>query len=56
MGDLEAALAGLLGKDAPNMAPSVIARRRDARQADDERFQQRDLSARHNVYLLANRV
>jgi hypothetical protein len=34
MGDFQEALAALLGKDAPNLSPSVIARLRDEWQAE----------------------
>jgi putative transposase len=56
MGDFGEALAALLGRDAPNLSPSVIARLRDAWQADYARWQRRDLSARHYVYLWADGV
>jgi putative transposase len=56
MGDFQEALAALLGKDAPNLSASVIARLRDAWQAEYARWQRRDLSARHYVYLWADGV
>src|SRR5829696_8899834 len=56
MGDFQEALAALLGPQAPNLSPSVIARLRDGWQADDTRWQQRDLSVRHYVYLWADGV
>jgi transposase-like protein len=56
MGDFGEALAALLGRDAPNLSPSVIARLRGAWQADYARWQRRDLSARHYVYLWADGV
>jgi transposase-like protein len=56
MGDFQEALAALLGKDAPNLSPSVIARLRDAWQAEYERWQRRDLSARHYVYIWADGI
>ena len=56
MGDFQEALAALLGKDAPNLSTSVIARLRDAWQAEYERWQRRDLSARHYVYIWADGV
>ncbi len=46
MGDFGEALAALLGKDAPNLSPSVIARLRGEWEADYARWQRRDLSAR----------
>jgi putative transposase len=56
MGDFQEALAALLGKDAPNLSPSVIARLRDEWQAEYARWQRRDLSARHYVYIWADGV
>src|SRR3954462_5220175 len=47
MGDFQEALGALLGRDAPNLSPAVIARLRDAWQADYVGWQRRDLSARH---------
>ena len=47
MGDVQEALAALLGKEAPNLSPAAIARLRDTWQADHARWQRRDLSARH---------
>jgi len=56
MGDLQEALAALLGKDAPNLSPSAVARLRDEWEADHARWQRRDLSARHYVYPWADGV
>ena len=56
MGDFQEALAALLGKDAPNLSPSVITRLRDEWQAEYERWQRRDLSARRYVYIWADGV
>jgi transposase-like protein len=56
MGDFQEALAALLGKDAPNLSPSVIARLRDEWQAEYQRWQRRDLSARRYVYVWADGV
>jgi putative transposase len=56
MGDFQEALGTLLGKEAPNLSPAVIARLRDAWQADYLRWQRRDLAARHYVYLWADGV
>ena len=56
MGDFQEALGSLLGKDAPNLSPSVIARLRDEWQADYARWQGRDLSARHYAYVWADGV
>jgi len=56
MGDFGEALAALLGRDAPNLSPSAIARLRGEWEADHARWQRRDLSARHYVYLWADGV
>ena len=50
MGDFQDALGALLGKDAPNLSPSVVARLRDEWQADHARWQRRDLAARRYVW------
>lgn len=55
-GDFQEALAALLGKDAPNLSPSVIGRLTGEWQAEYERWQARDLSARHYVYVWADGV
>jgi putative transposase len=56
MGDFQEALSALLGKDAPNLSPSVIARLRGEWEADYARWQRRDLSARRYVYIWADGV
>ena len=56
MGNFQEALGALLGKEAPNLSPSAIARLRDTWQAEYERWQRRDLSARHYVYVWADGV
>jgi putative transposase len=56
MGDFQEALGALLGKAAPNLSPSVIARLRDTWQADYVRWQRRDLSARRYVYIWADGI
>ncbi len=56
MGDFQEALAALLGRDAPNLSPSVIARLRGDWQADYMRWQRRDLSTRHYVYIWADGI
>jgi putative transposase len=56
MGDFQEALGALLGKEAPNLSPAVIARLRDSWQSDYARWQRRDLSARHYVYLWADGI
>src|SRR5918992_6209373 len=55
-GDFQEALGALLGKDAPNLSPSAIARLRGEREADHARWQRRDLSARRYVYVWADGV
>ena len=56
MGDFQEALASLLGKNAPNLSPRVIARLRNEWEADYEQWQRRDLSARRYVYIWADGV
>ena len=56
MGDFQEALGALLGKDAANLSPSVIARLRGEWEADYTRWQRRDLSARRYVYIWADGV
>ncbi len=48
-GDFQEALAALLGRDAPNLSPSVIARLTGEWQAEYEHWQRRDLSTRRYV-------
>src|ERR1700747_1044739 len=55
-GDFQDALSALLGKDAPNLSPSVIAPLTADWQAEYERWQRRDLSARRYVYVWADGV
>lgn len=55
-GDFQEALAALLGKDAPNLSPSVVTRLTQDWQAEYDRWQTRDLSARHYVYIWADGV
>jgi transposase-like protein len=56
MGDFQEALGALLGKAAPNLSPSVIARLRDTWQADYACWQRRDLAARRYVYIWADGI
>jgi putative transposase len=56
MGDFQEALGALLGKEAPNLSPSAIARLRDDWEADHARWRRRDLSARRYVYVWADGV
>jgi putative transposase len=55
-GDFQEALGVLLGQDAPNLSPSVISRLKEGWADDDARWQRRDLSARHYVYVWADGV
>ncbi len=55
-GDFQEALAALLGRDAPNLSPSVIGRLKEDWQTDYDRWQRRDLSARRYVYIWADGV
>jgi transposase-like protein len=45
-GDFQEALSALLGKDAPNLSPAVIARLKGDWEEEYRRWQKRDLSAR----------
>ena len=55
-GDFREALAALLGKDAPNLSAAVIARLKSEWEDEYRRWQKRDLSARHYVYVWADGV
>ena len=55
-GDFQEALTALLGKDAPNLSPSVVSRLTADWQAEYARWQTRDLSARRYVYVWADGV
>ncbi|GLS29192.1 IS256 family transposase [Mesorhizobium albiziae] len=55
-GDFQEALAALLGKEAANLSPSVITRLTAEWTTEYERWQKRDLSARHYVYVWADGV
>ena len=55
-GDFQEALAALLGRGAPNLSPSVIARLKGEWDAEYARWQRRDLSARRYVYVWADGV
>ena len=50
------ALAALLGKDAPNLSAAVIGRLKSEWEDEYRRWQKRDLSARHYVYVWADGV
>jgi len=54
--DFQEVLAALLGKDAPNLSPAVIARLKGEWEEEYRRWQGRDLSARHYVYVWADGV
>jgi putative transposase len=55
-GDFQEALSALLGKDAPNLSPAAITRLTGEWQAEYERWQARDLSARRYVYVWADGI
>jgi transposase-like protein len=55
-GDFQEALAALLGQDAPNLSPAVLARLKGGWEADYARWQRRDLSARRYVYVWADGI
>ncbi len=55
-GDFQEALGVLLGRDAPNLSPAVIARLKESWAEDYTRWQRRDLSARRYVYVWADGV
>jgi len=55
-GDFQDVLTALLGKDAPNLSPGVIARLKSDWDDDYRRWQKRDLSARRYVYVWADGV
>jgi putative transposase len=55
-GDFQEALAALLGKDAPNLSPSVVTRLTATWAEEYARWQARDLSARRYVYLWADGI
>jgi hypothetical protein len=55
-GDFQEVLTALLGKNAPNLSPSVIGRLKSEWEDDYRRWQARDLSARRYVYVWADGV
>jgi putative transposase len=55
-GDFQEVLMALLGKDAPNLSPAVIARLKGEWEDEYQRWQARDLPARRYVYLWADGV
>ena len=55
-GDFQEVLTALLGKDAPNLSPAVIARLKGEWEDEYQRWQKLDLSARRYVYVWADGV
>ena len=55
-GDMQEALAALLGRDAPNLSPAVLTRLKAGWQDEYERWKKRDLSTRRYVYIWADGV
>jgi len=55
-GDFQEALTALLGKDAPNLSPAVIARLKGEWEDEYQQWQKRDLSAHRYVYVWADGV
>jgi putative transposase len=53
---MQEALAALLGKDAPNLSPAVLAGLKAGWQEEYERWETRDLSPRRYVYIWADGV
>lgn len=55
-GDFSAALAALLGTEAPGLAPATISRLKKVWSEDYEQWRRRDLSGKHYVYFWADGV
>ena len=55
-GDFQEVLTALLGKDAPNLSPAVIARLKGEWEDEYKLWQKRELSARRYVYVWADGV
>jgi len=55
-GDFEGALAALLGKDAPGLSASTIARLKEVWLDEHEHWRKRDLSAKRYVYMWADGI
>ena len=55
-GDFQEVLTALLGKDAPNLSPAVIARLKGEWEDEYQQWQKRDLSVRRYVYVWADGV
>src|SRR5437763_2611687 len=56
IGDFEEALTALLGKDAPGLSPSSIARLKEVWLDEHEHWSKRDLSAKRYVYVWADGI
>ena len=55
-GDFEEALAALVGKDAPGLSASTVARLKEAWTEEHARWQKRDLSTKRYVYFWADGI
>ena len=55
-GDFEETLAALLGKDAPGLSASTIARLKEVWRDEHEHWRKRDLSAKRYVYVWADGI
>ena len=55
-GDFEEVLAALLGKDAPGLSASTIARLKEVWRDEHEHWRKRDLSAKRYVYVWADGI
>src|SRR2546425_1171118 len=55
-GDFEEALAALVGKEAPGLSASTIARLKEVWIDEHEHWRKRDLSAKHYVYVWADGI
>ena len=55
-GDFEEALAALVGKEAPGLSASTIARLKEVWSEEHGRWQKRDLSAKRYVYCWADGI
>jgi putative transposase len=56
MGDVQEALGALLGKEAPNLSPAVLARLKGEGEADHGRWQRRDLSTIRTQWRIGGRA
>jgi putative transposase len=55
-GDFEEVLAALVGKDAPGLSASTIARLKEVWTKEHARWQKRDMSAKRYVYCWADGI